>query len=50
MTTAAALFATVVLGGLAVLLNAISRSRAERIVMTPVCVVLAACSLIIATG
>ncbi|MBB5114713.1 hypothetical protein AB0K27_14965 [Micromonospora echinospora] len=29
-------------------LNAISRSRAERLVMTPACVVLAACSLTVA--
>lgn len=29
-------------------MNAISRSRAERAVMTPVCVVLAACSLVVA--
>jgi len=29
-------------------LNAISRSRAERLVMTPTCVVLAACSLTVA--
>ncbi len=31
-------------------LNGISRSRPERLVMTPVCVVLAACSLVVASS
>lgn len=31
-------------------LNAISRSRAERIVMTPTCLVLTACALLVATS
>lgn len=35
---------------LGILLNAVSRSRAERAVMTPVCVVLAACTLVVALG
>lgn len=39
------LFAYFALG---IALNAISRSRLERIVMTPVCAVLAACALVIA--
>ena len=33
---------------LAILVNGISRSRLERAVMTPVCVVLAACSFVLA--
>lgn len=33
---------------LGILMNGISRSRLERAVMTPVCVVLAACSLVLA--
>lgn len=31
-------------------LNAISRSRPERLVMTPLCVLLTACALVVATG
>lgn len=31
-------------------LNAISRSRPERLVMTPVCIVLAVCSLVVSLG
>lgn len=31
-------------------MNAISRSRPERLVMTPVCVLLTACALAVATG
>ncbi len=41
------LFGYFVLG---IAVNAISRSRAERLVMTPTCVVLAACSLTVALG
>ena len=37
-------------GGIGVLLNAISRSRPERIVMTPVSAVLTACAVVIARG
>lgn len=33
-----------------VLLNVISRSRAERIVMTPTCLVLTACALLVAAS
>lgn len=33
-----------------IVMNAVSRSRAERVVMTPACGVLAACSLVIALG
>jgi|TARA_B100000700_G_scaffold102515_1_gene115618 hypothetical protein len=36
--------------GIGVLLNAISRSRPERIVMTPVSAVLTACAVVIARG
>jgi hypothetical protein len=35
---------------LGVALNAVSRSRSERLVMTPVCVVLTACSVVVATS
>ncbi|WP_136708896.1 hypothetical protein [Agromyces sp. H66] len=35
---------------LGVVVNAISRSRAERLVMTPVAAVLAACALVVAIG
>ncbi|WP_403020842.1 hypothetical protein [Salinibacterium sp. GXW1014] len=41
------LFAYFVLG---ILMNAISRSKPERYLMTPVCVVLAAASLLVALG
>ena len=42
----------VVVGYLAIgiVLNAISRSRPERLVMTPVCMVLTACAAVVATG
>jgi hypothetical protein len=36
--------------GLGVLVNAVSRSRAERLVMTPVCAVLAVCALVVASS
>jgi hypothetical protein len=35
---------------LGVVVNAISRSRAEKLVMTPVCAVLALCSLVVASA
>ncbi|HAP76774.1 MAG TPA: hypothetical protein DCR14_11900 [Acidimicrobiaceae bacterium] len=35
---------------LGIAVNAASRSRAERLVMTPTCAVLAVCALVIATG
>lgn len=35
---------------LGVVMNAISRSRAERLVMTPIAAVLAACALVVAIG
>lgn len=35
---------------LGIAVNAISRSRAERLVMTPVCVVLTVCSLVLASA
>jgi hypothetical protein len=35
---------------LGVVLNGISRSRAERLTMTPACLVLAVCCLVVATG
>lgn len=49
----AVVIATWVLVGyfaLAIVMNAISRSRAERLVMTPVCAVLTLCSLALATA
>lgn len=36
--------------GVGILLNAASRSRAERLAMVPACVVLTACCLLVATG
>ena len=35
---------------LGVLMNAVSRSRPERLVMTPVCLLLAGCCLVVALG
>lgn len=35
---------------LGIVMNLISRSRAERLVMTPTCIVLAACTLVVALG
>ncbi|MGF1667697.1 MAG: hypothetical protein ACFCVC_15675 [Acidimicrobiia bacterium] len=46
-TTTWAIFGYFVVG---IAMNAISRSRSERLVMTPTCVVLAACSLALATS
>lgn len=42
-----ALFAYFALG---IVVNAVSRSRSERAVMTPACAVLAGCSLVVALG
>lgn len=48
----AAVVAWVIVGyfALGIVLNALSRSRAERLTMTPTCAVLAVCSLIVALG
>ena len=47
---AVAIWVLVAYFALGILLNAISRSRAERAVMTPVVALLALCSLVVALG